>query len=106
MLTSVAINTILYINQFQPKEIQMKKIYIAYGANTNRRAMARRCPNAKPIGAGFIVGQRFKFNNVADIVPAQIGSGVSDAPELHGKSHLTVRKHLIDLKAFRVCIEK
>jgi hypothetical protein len=47
----------------------MKKIYIAYGANTNRRAMARRCPNAKPIGAGFIVGQRFKFNNVADIVP-------------------------------------
>ena len=80
MLTGVAINTILYINQFQPKEIHMKKIYIAYGANTNRRAMARRCPNAKPIGAGFIVGQRFKFNNVADIVPAQIGSGVSDAP--------------------------
>ena len=80
MLTGVAINTILYINQFQPKEINMKKIYIAYGANTNRKAMARRCPNAKPIGAGFIVGQKFKFNNVADIVPAQMGSGVSDAP--------------------------
>ena len=80
MLTDVAINTIYILNQFQPKEIHMKRIYIAYGANTNRRAMARRCPNAKPIGAGFIVGQKFKFNNVADIVPAQMGSGVSDAP--------------------------
>tara|TARA_R100001480_G_scaffold99107_1_gene103278 strand:+ start:183 stop:680 length:498 start_codon:yes stop_codon:yes gene_type:complete len=47
----------------------MKKIYIAYGANTNRRAMSSRCPNARPIGSGFIVGHRFKFNNVADIVP-------------------------------------
>jgi hypothetical protein len=79
MLTGVAINTILYINQFQPKEIKMKKIYIAYGANTNRRAMARRCPNAKPMGSGFIVGQRFKFNNVADIVPHD-KSKYKDAP--------------------------
>ena len=57
----------------------MKKIYIAYGANTNRRAMARRCPNAKPMGSGFIVGQRFKFNNVADIVPHD-KSKYKDAP--------------------------
>jgi len=70
-LTNVVINTIYITNQFQPKEKQMKKIYIAYGANANRRAMSRRCPNAKPIGFGFIQGQRFKFNNVADIVPHQ-----------------------------------
>ena len=57
----------------------MKKIYIAYGANTNIRAMARSCPNAKPMGSGFIVGQRFKFNNVADIVPHD-KSKYKDAP--------------------------
>jgi len=57
----------------------MKKIYIAYGANTNRRAMSSRCPNAKPIGFGFIEGQRFKFNNVADIVPHE-GDKYLNAP--------------------------
>ena len=48
----------------------MKKIYIAYGANTNREAMKRRCPKAEIIGTGygFIDGYKFKFNNVADIV--------------------------------------
>ena len=78
-MTGVAINTIYILNQFQPKEIHMKRIYIAYGANTNRRAMARRCPSAKPMGSGFIVGQRFKFNNVADIVPHD-KSKYKDAP--------------------------
>ena len=68
-MTNVAINTIYILNQFQPKEIHMKRIYIAYGANTNKEAMKRRCPNAKQIGVGFIEGQRFKFNNVADVVP-------------------------------------
>tara|TARA_B100001248_G_scaffold258703_1_gene243414 strand:+ start:2663 stop:3193 length:531 start_codon:yes stop_codon:yes gene_type:complete len=47
----------------------MKKIYFAYGANTNKGAMRRRCPNAKPVGAGHIKGYKLKFNNVADIVP-------------------------------------
>ena len=45
-----------------------KRIYFAYGANTNKEAMAIRCPKAKPIGAGHIVDYKLKFNNVADIV--------------------------------------
>ena len=68
-MTNVVINTIYILNQFQPKERQMKKIYFAYGANTNKGAMRRRCPNAKPVGAGHIKGYKLKFNNVADIVP-------------------------------------
>lgn len=45
----------------------MKKIYFAYGANTNKEAMRRRCPNARAIGAGHLNDFRLKFNNVADI---------------------------------------
>ena len=48
-----------------------KKIYFAYGANTNKDAMAIRCPKAKVIGGGHICGYRLKFNNVADIVPVK-----------------------------------
>ena len=44
-----------------------KKIYFAYGANTNKDAMAIRCPKAKIICAGHIINFRLKFNNVADI---------------------------------------
>ena len=44
-----------------------KKIYFAYGANTNKDAMAIRCPKAKVICAGHITNFRLKFNNVADI---------------------------------------
>ena len=79
MLTNVVINTIYILNQFQPKEILMqKKIYFAYGANTNKQAMARRCPKAKPIGAGHIVNYKLKFNNVADIV--KVEDHIHDVP--------------------------
>jgi gamma-glutamylcyclotransferase (GGCT)/AIG2-like uncharacterized protein YtfP len=33
--------------------------YFAYGANMNRRAMAKRCPQAKPLGIAMIGGYRF-----------------------------------------------
>ena len=48
----------------------MKKIYFAYGANTNQDHMAWRCPKAKMISPGHISNYKLKFNNVADIVPA------------------------------------
>ena len=56
-----------------------KKIYFAYGANTNKDAMAIRCPKAKVICAGHITNFRLKFNNVADIVATDSSYGV-DAP--------------------------
>ena len=51
-----------------------KKIYFAYGANTNKDAMAIRCPKAKVICAGHITNFRLKFNNVADIVATDSSS--------------------------------
>ena len=56
----------------------MKKIYFAYGANTNKDAMAIRCPKAKIICAGHIVNYKLKFNNVADIV--KVEDHIHDVP--------------------------
>jgi len=57
-----------------------KRIYFAYGANTNREAMAIRCPKAKPIGAGHIVDYKLKFNNVADIASTKKTMTAHDVP--------------------------
>jgi len=47
-----------------------KRIYGAYGANTNIGSMDMRCPDAKIIGKGKLHGYRLEFKGVADIVPA------------------------------------
>lgn len=39
----------------------MEKYYIAYGSNMNLPQMARRCPDAKVIGAGSIKGWELTF---------------------------------------------
>jgi len=44
-------------------------LYAAYGANTNIRAMERRCPDAVPVGAARIFGWKLMFRGVADVVP-------------------------------------
>ena len=77
----------------------MEKIYIAYGANTNREAMKRRCPKAEIIGTGygFIDGYKFKFNNVADIVRTtdrKRSKEFFDAPAI-GRIHLSVKSRWI-----------
>tara|TARA_R100001510_G_C7542456_1_gene129450 strand:+ start:102 stop:530 length:429 start_codon:yes stop_codon:yes gene_type:complete len=41
--------------------------YMAYGMNTNRAAMASRCPNAKPLGGFYLPDTRLIFRGVADI---------------------------------------
>ena len=46
-------------------------LYFAYGANTNRDAMARRCPDAEPIGVGVLHDAALKFKGCADVVPAK-----------------------------------
>ena len=40
--------------------------YMAYGMNTNREAMAHRCPNAKPMGGFYLPNNRLIFRGVAD----------------------------------------
>lgn len=40
----------------------------AYGMNTNKKQMASRCPQAKPIGHAVLVGHEFRFAGCADIV--------------------------------------
>ena len=40
--------------------------YAAYGMNTNRAAMAVRCPKAKPMGGFYLPSHRLVFRGVAD----------------------------------------
>jgi hypothetical protein len=46
-----------------------RKIYLAYGSNLNIVQMARRCPNAKVLGAAELEDYKLVFRGVADIVP-------------------------------------
>lgn len=46
----------------------MEKIYIAYGSNMNKEQMARRCPNAKPIGKYLLDDYKLEFRRVANII--------------------------------------
>ena len=104
-MTNVAINTIYILNQFQPKEILMqKKIYFAYGANTNKQAMARRCPKAKPIGAGHIVNYKLKFNNVADIV--KVEDHIHDVPCVIWEIKSLAKDPWIDSRVIRHCMTR
>jgi hypothetical protein len=43
--------------------------YLAYGMNTNKQQMARRCPAAKAIGTTSLPGYQFVFRGVGDILP-------------------------------------
>ena len=44
-------------------------LYMAYGMNMNRDAMASRCPDARPLGGFYLPNHRLIFRGVADIVP-------------------------------------
>lgn len=48
-------------------------LYFAYGSNLNKRAMARRCPDAAPVGKFFLPDARLVFRGVADCI-AEPGS--------------------------------
>lgn len=47
-----------------------RRLYFAYGANTNKASMARRCPDARPVCVMKLDGHRLAFRGVADVVPA------------------------------------
>jgi gamma-glutamylcyclotransferase (GGCT)/AIG2-like uncharacterized protein YtfP len=47
----------------------MKKLYFAYGANTDQDSMMMRCPNAKPINKAVLWDFMLVFRRVADIIP-------------------------------------
>lgn len=47
-----------------------KKLYFAYGMNTNPSQMAIRCPTAEPLGAAVLDNYRFEFKSFATIVPS------------------------------------
>ena len=40
---------------------KMNKYYVAYGSNLNISQMKMRCPDAKPVGTGFIRGYELLF---------------------------------------------
>ena len=48
-------------------------LYFAYGSNLNRRAMARRCPQARPVIAAHLHGYRLVFRRYADLAADTIG---------------------------------
>ena len=41
-------------------------LYLAYGMNTNREAMASRCPRAKPLGGFYLPNHCLVFRRYAD----------------------------------------
>ena len=43
--------------------------YFAYGMNTNRDSMARRCPGAICMGVATLLNHEFRFAHHADVVP-------------------------------------
>ncbi len=47
----------------------MSKLYIAYGSNLDVASMARRCPDARVVGAGILHKWRLSFNGFATIEP-------------------------------------
>lgn len=49
--------------------------YFAYGANLNKRAMARRCPSATAMGVATLPGYKLCFRRFADIEPS-VGNDV------------------------------
>lgn len=49
----------------------MSKLYFAYGSNLNVEQMAKRCPNAEPLGAAYLPSLRLVFRGVADIEEGQ-----------------------------------
>lgn len=46
----------------------MRKMYFAYGANTNMEGMMFRCPSARPEGRAVLQGHKLIFRHVADVV--------------------------------------
>jgi hypothetical protein len=46
-----------------------KTYYLAYGMNTNKTEMARRCPAAIPLGKLTLPNYQFVFRGVGDILP-------------------------------------
>lgn len=58
--------------------IFMSKLYGAYGSNLNFEQMAHRCPTARFLGVGNIVGYQLEFRGracgVANVAPCEGGS--------------------------------
>jgi gamma-glutamylcyclotransferase (GGCT)/AIG2-like uncharacterized protein YtfP len=46
-------------------------LYLAYGANTNRRVMATRCPNAVYLGKHALSGYKLVLKDYADAEPCE-----------------------------------
>lgn len=46
------------------------RLYLAYGSNLNKAEMARRCPDAKPVGWLMLDDARLVFRGVADVIYA------------------------------------
>lgn len=49
----------------------MRYYYFAYGMNTNRENMSRRCPSAQCLGPVILPSYQLKFRQHADIEPCQ-----------------------------------
>ncbi len=47
----------------------MKKYYIAYGSNTFKEQMKRRCPDSRLIGTTMLDGFELEFQGTATIIP-------------------------------------
>ena len=75
--------------------------YLAYGMNTNRDAMAVRCPKAKPMGGFYLPNHRLVFRGVADfrkdqdcVMPVVLWDITFDC--LQALDHLEGYPHLYD----------
>jgi gamma-glutamylcyclotransferase (GGCT)/AIG2-like uncharacterized protein YtfP len=55
-----------------------RQLYFAYGSNLNVEGMARRCPDAEPVGIGCLDNWALTFRGVADI-ERRAGASVAGA---------------------------
>lgn len=57
-----------------------KRLYFAYGSNCNLEQMARRCPNARKVGAVTLPGYKLTFNG------KHSGTGVASISRARGRT--------------------
>lgn len=84
------------------------RYYLAYGMNTNKKQMARRCPRAQSLGAVKLSGYKLAFKHFCDAVVDQNSSMdcvlwsitpeceyaldlLEGYPDFYGKKEVTVR---------------
>lgn len=83
-------------------------LYFAYGSNLCVKQMAKRCPDATPLGAGLLHGHRLHFPRIADDWQDAGVASVSphEGSQVEGALYRITPRCLIALDAYEAVDEK